>query len=66
MDSYIFDWYGDHLRHRYATVELKGVKTLLKINTGCPQGKVLSTLVWSIAFNDFLRKSDIGKVKGIG
>ena len=44
IDSYIVDWYGDYLRHRYAIVELKGIKRLLKINTGCPQGGVLSTM----------------------
>ena len=66
IDSYIVEWYGDYLRHRYATVELKGVKRLLKINTGCPQGGVLSTLLWSVAFDDLLRKFDIGKVTSIG
>ena len=65
IDSYIVDWYGDYLRHRYAIVELKGIKRLLKINTGCPQGGVLSTLLRSVAFNDLLRKFDVGNVNGI-
>ena len=66
IDSFLVDWYGDYLRHRYAIIELKGVKRLLQINTGCPQGGVLSTLLWSVAFDDLLRKFDIGNVKGIG
>ena len=66
IDECIVDWYGDYLRHRYATVKLKGIKRLIKINTGCPQGGVLSTLLWSILFDDLLRKFDKGNITCIG
>ena len=59
IDSFILDWYGHYLRHRYALIELE-------INTGWPQGAVLSTMLWSIAFDDLPRKFDIGNIKGIG
>lgn len=66
IDRDITDWYRDYLTHRYAMVELKGIKRSLRINTGCPQGGVLSTLLWSMPYDDLLARFNFGKVAGIG
>ena len=38
IDEYLVDWYGDYLRHRYAIVELKGIKDFSKLTQDAPKG----------------------------
>ena len=47
-------WYKDYLTNRHAYIDIKGVQTIRQLNIGCPQGGVLSTLLWNIAFDDLL------------
>ena len=62
----IVNWYGNYLKNRYAIIEIKGIKTQRLITTGCPQGGVLSTMLWSIAFDDLLKLFDDHEVSCTG
>ena len=42
-------------------MSLKGTTKWLEIGIGCPQGGVLSTLLWNIAFDDLLKLFDKNK-----
>ena len=39
---------------RHAYVDVKGNMEKRKLQIGCPQGEVLSTILWNIAFDDLL------------
>lgn len=54
----IAKWYKDYLTSRYLFVEIKGSSIWKEIGIGCPQGGVLSTLLWNIAFDDLLNLFD--------
>ena len=51
-------WYKDYLTSRYLHLEVKGVSIAREVSIGCPQGGVLSTLLWNIAFDDLLKIFD--------
>ena len=55
VDAGITEWYLDYLTERYAHIEIKEVKSIRKITVGCPQGGVLSTILWNISFDSMLR-----------
>ena len=59
-------WYKDYLTNRHAYIEIKGVKTIRQIQIGCPQGGVLSTLLWNIAFDDMLSLFNNSKLICVG
>ena len=47
-------WYEQYLRDRYATSELNGIRRVVKLTKGTPQGAVLSPVIWNCNFNDVL------------
>ena len=62
----ITKWYLNYLRNRTSTVELKGLAREILIETGCPQGGILSVLLWNITFDLLLSKFTKGRVRCIG
>ena len=54
VDRDITSWYQNYLQDRHASIEIKGAKTRRRITIGCPQGGVLSTILWNVAFDDLL------------
>ena len=62
VDQTIAKWYKDYLVNRHAHITIKGAETIRKITIGCPQGGVLSTILWNIAFDDLL---SLFKGKGV-
>ena len=62
VDTNIALWYRDYLTDRHVYLHIKGSKTARRIVTGCPQGGVLSTILWNLAFDDML---NLFKGKGI-
>ena len=50
----IIKWYGNYLRDDIATINMKGIERTRKLTLGCPQGGVLSVLIWVLAFDDLL------------
>ena len=54
IDKDIISWYNSYLCNIIATIEVKGRKTHRQIKIGCPQGGVLSVLLWLIAFVELL------------
>ena len=59
-------WYKDYLTNRHAHIDIKGTSTIRQINIGCPQGGVLSTLLWNIAFDDMLSLFSKGRIICVG
>ena len=59
-------WYKDYLTNRHAYIEIKGVNTIRQLSIGCPQGGVLSTLLWNISFDDMLSIFTKSKVICVG
>lgn len=59
-------WYRDYLTSRYAYFDIKGTKTIRHIKIGCPQGGVLSTILWSVAFDDLLNLFNNSKITCVG
>ena len=62
VDKDIALWYRDYLTDRHAHLHIKGSSTTRRIEIGCPQGGVLSTILWNLAFDDML---NLFKGKGI-
>ena len=59
-------WYRDYLTERHAHIDIKGCKTVRKLNVGCPQGGVLSTILWNVAFDDLLGLFKYGNIICVG
>ena len=59
-------WHKDYLTNRHAHIDIKGVQTIRHITVGCPQGGVLSTLLWNIAFDDMLSLFNTSRVICVG
>lgn len=66
FEDEITKWYKNYLTRRYATVEIKGVKTERLVSTGCPQGGVLSTMLWCVAFDDLIELFDNSDITCVG
>jgi ribonuclease HI len=66
IDPDIIKWYESYLRNRVASATVKGITNLRQLEMGCPQGGVLSVLIWSLIFDDLLEKFGKGKVRCIG
>ena len=62
----ITNWYSYYLHNRVATSELKDTKITRYLTKGCPQGGVLSSLLWNIPFDELLKIVNKNGVKGIG
>ena len=58
-------WYRNYLKSRYLYVNLKGTSVWREIGIGCPQGGVLSTILWNVAFDDLLKLFDSNDRIGI-
>ena len=54
VDKDIISWYNSYLCNRLASIEIKGKSTNRQIKIGCPQGGILSVLLWLIAFDELL------------
>ena len=48
-------WINTMLRSRSTEVEWAGVKKIMRISKGCPQGGVLSPLLWNVTIGALLR-----------
>ena len=59
-------WYLQYLENQTSIIELKNISRKIEIKTGCPQGGILSVLLWNITFDTLLKKITKGRVKCIG
>ena len=50
----ITSWYKFYLKHRTAYTELKGIYSSVKVQRGCPQGGILSPVIWTLIFDSFI------------
>ena len=64
--SKIVDWYKNFLYNQESTYELNNKLYTRALKKGCPQGGVLSPLVWNINFDPILEELNVGPVKVIG
>ena len=64
--SNLTNWYWHYLQNRISTVSLNGVTRSRLVKKGCPQGGVLSVLLWNIAFDDLLNRFNKGRVTCVG
>ena len=62
----IIRWYKNYLTSRIAIVDIKGIKVTRNLHLGCPQGGVLSVIIWNLVFDRLLRFFDKGRLKCIG
>ena len=47
-------WYKDYLKMRFLSITIKGITVRKCTSIGCPQGGVLSTILWNVAFDNLL------------
>ena len=66
VNEEIRKWYLGYLQNRTSIIELKNISREIAIKTGCPQGGILSVLLWNIAFDQLLGKFRKGRVVCIG
>ena len=66
VDKDIANWYGDYLTNRHAYIDIKGTSTIRHLSIGCPQGGVLSTILWNIAFDGLLNLFNKGSLICVG
>jgi hypothetical protein len=62
----IVDWYKNFLYNQESTYELNNNFYTRSLSKGCPQGGVLSPLVWNTNFDPILEELNVGLVKVIG
>ena len=56
IDSVTCNWIYNMLSNRFTTVSLKHSTKRFKITKGCPQGGVLSPVLWNMVVNNLLNK----------
>ena len=61
IPSGIADWIKTMLLDRTITLHLHGLSFTRKIYRGCPQGGILSPLLWNLTLNMLLDKPDLDK-----
>lgn len=66
VNKTIATWYNNYLQNRVSSVELNGITREISIKSGCPQGGILSVLLWNICFDQLLSKFTTGRVRCIG
>lgn len=49
-------WIGRMLRDRAVEAEVCGIKTSLWVAEGCPQGGILSPILWCMVIDSLIRK----------
>jgi hypothetical protein len=62
VDHTIIRWVKDTLEGRRAIATLGGSCRSVEVSKGCPQGGVLSPLLWCLVVNDFLARLSAGGV----
>jgi hypothetical protein len=62
----IVDWYRNFLYNQESTCEINNKFYTRALSKGCPQGGVLSPLVWNINFDPILEELNTGPVKVVG
>jgi retron-type reverse transcriptase len=62
----IVDWYKYFLYNQESTYKLNNNSYTRKLTRGCPQGGVLSPLVWNTNFDPILEELNVKPVKVIG
>jgi hypothetical protein len=62
----IVDWYKNFLYNQESTYEINNKFYTRSLTKGCPQGGVLSPLVWNINFDPILEELNTGPVKVVG
>ena len=50
----IATWYKDYLTKRFLDITIKGKNIKKVTSVGCPQGGVLSSILWNVAFDNLL------------
>jgi hypothetical protein len=60
VDHTILRWIRATLEGRLATATLGGVTRGITVSTGCPQGGVLSPLLWCLVVNELLARLNEG------
>ena len=50
----IIAWYQQFLKQRTAFTEIKGITSSVKVQRGCPQGGILSPIIWNCIFESFV------------
>ena len=56
IDSVTCNWIYNMISNRFTTVSLKHSTKRFKITNGCPQGSVLSPVLWNMVVNNLLNK----------
>jgi hypothetical protein len=59
-------WYLQYLKNRTSIIELKGITRRIEIENGCPQGGILSVVLWNMAFDGLLAYFKTGRVRCVG
>jgi retron-type reverse transcriptase len=49
-------WIGSMLKNRTVRAEIKSVNSMMEVRRGCPQGGVLSPLLWNMVNDSLLRR----------
>jgi len=66
VDQTIVRWIGATLEGRMATAAFGGVSRSVAVSRGCPQGGVLSPLLWYLVVNELLVRLNKGSVYAQG
>ena len=59
-------WYENYLTMRFLDITIKGITIRKWTAVGCPQGGVLSTILWNVAFDNLLNLFNNEKVICVG
>ncbi|KAG5685144.1 hypothetical protein PVAND_014337 [Polypedilum vanderplanki] len=66
IDPLLSGWILRMLQHRTLTAELRGTSISMRPVKGCPQGGVLSPLIWILIADDLLRELNNSRIPAIG
>ena len=66
VDPFVTEWITNMLQDRILTADLKGVKVRKRPVMGCPQGGVLSPLIWLLIANSLLCIMEKAKIPSVG
>jgi retron-type reverse transcriptase len=55
VDGTSTKWIGSMLKNRTVRAEIRGVSSVMEVRRGCPQGGVLSPLLWNMVIDGLLR-----------
>ena len=67
LPTWFTDWYGQYILNRTAKVNYCGEVEYVWVDTGCPQGGVLSVTYWNLIFDELLKSiNDGGPITCIG